>query len=117
MAINHKYYQNIILNSVEEDFNGKKLTTPKAKAKFISDRFDSEYGWRVKQIGQMGAMIDWLQGLAIDIPFYNSDILEIAKKGGSLPQNPTEKQEDKILENYWRFMANETLKIFRKYKV
>ena len=117
MATNHAYYQKIILDSVEEDYDGNQLNTPKEKVKFLSDRFNSEYGHEVKRFGQQKAMVNWLQGLAIDIPFYNSDIIEVAKKGGSLPENATEKQEDKVVENYWNFMANETLKLFRKYKV
>jgi hypothetical protein len=32
-------------------------------------------------------------------------IIELAKSMGSVDENLTEKQEDKILENYWDFMA------------
>jgi len=46
----------------------------------------------------------------------NYKILELAKKWGSLPENPIEKQEDKILNNYWAFMAFQTLKLIEKYK-
>lgn len=84
------------------------------KATFSHGRFMREYGWRVDQVGLHRAVIDWLQGLAINIPYMNVDILELAKKDGSLPKNPTEKQEDRILENYWSFMAMRLIGLWRK---
>jgi hypothetical protein len=41
--------------------------------------------------------------------FSNYDILERAKKYGSLTVDASEKDEDKLLENYWRFMANKLI--------
>ena len=78
--------------------------------------FTSEYGWRVAQVGRTTAVMDWLQGLpsSITIPFYNHEILKMAKSWGSLPVDATEKQEDKLLENYWRFMANKLCQLFAK---
>ena len=63
----------------------------------------------------MGAVTNWLQGLALNIPFYDWDILELAKSTGQ--DVTTEAKEDKILNNYWVFMANKFLKLCKKYKV
>ena len=41
----------------------------------------------------------------------NYDILELAKKFGSIPNNATEKQEYDLLENYWRFIANKLIQL------
>lgn len=115
------FYEKVILDTVDENtgsnYGVPQPHSPKEKAQFLYNRFMSEYGYRVKQVGMQTAMVDWLQGLAIDIPYTYHDIIELAKKGGSLPENATGKQEDKITENYWRFMAVQTLKLFRKYKV
>ena len=62
-------------------------------------------------------MIEWLQGLALPIAFYNSDILQLAKDWGSIPHDATEKQEYKILDNYWRFMAAKILQLIDGYRV
>lgn len=91
--------------------------TEEDKAKFLYGRFMSEYGWRVKQAGEQKALIDWLQGLALNIAFYNHDILRLAKEWGSLPDNATERDEDKILDNYWSYMAMQIIKLWNKHKV
>lgn len=113
------FYEKVIINAISTDGFDlvKQPKTTKEKLEFLKERFQSEYGYAINRIGYQDAMRDWYQGLAIDIPFYNNDIIELAKKGGSLPQNATEKQEDKIIENYWSFMARKTLGLFRKYKV
>ena len=51
-------------------------------------------------------MVEWLAGLALSMPFYNDDIIDFAIEMGSIDDNPTERQKDKIIENYFPFMAN-----------
>jgi hypothetical protein len=60
-----------------------------------------------------------LQGLPsyINIPFYYCDIIELAKKLGSLPEKSTEKQENKICTNYWNYMAAKLIQWAKKHKV
>lgn len=103
---------NIDLSSyIEQDISedGEKIAA-------LHEIFNAEYGWRVNQIGKQGAVMDWLQGLptALTIPFYNHEILELAKSWGSIPQDASEKQEDKILANYWNFMAAKLCQLFDK---
>jgi len=89
------------------------------KIQFLKDCFNSEYGWAIPRMGEQKAIHEWLQGLpsAVHIAFYNSDILKLAILWGSLPENATEKQEDKILDNYWNFMANKIGQLFHGYHV
>lgn len=90
-------------------------STEAEKATFSHARFMAEYGWHVKQVGMQKALENWLSGLALNIAFYNSDILTNAKAWGSLPDNATEKQEDRILENYWAFMAMRLMGLWSKH--
>ncbi len=48
------------------------------------------------------ALTNWLQGLALDIPFYNDDIKE------------TFGLEDKHLNNYWSYMAGTLELMFKR---
>ncbi len=120
MKLHHsKYkenYKNYILNTIQTDNDGKELDNNQDKIDYLFNRFYSEYDWSIKRNGKLKAMIDWLQGLALDIEFYNHDILELAKVMGSVNDNLTEKQEDKILLNYWNFMANIILSMEKDYK-
>lgn len=107
-----------ILNAIDSDgFDCPEPITDAEKAAFSYARFMSEYGWRVKQVGEFKAVQDWLQGLALNIAFYNCDILQLAREWGSLPENATESQEDKILANYWPYMAMRLIGLWNKHKV
>jgi len=103
------------------DLNGydMKANTPIEKIRAVEKIFYTEYGYLINRIGKLKALEEWLRGLpsVITIPFYNVEIIEIAKKWGSLKMNATEKQEDKILINYWRYMANQLLQLFNKKKL
>lgn len=93
------------------------LGTITDKIKFLRETFYAEYGWHVKQSGEQIALREWFMGLptSCTIEWRNHKILEIAKTWGSLPDDATEKQEDKILDNWFNFMAAKTGQLFRKY--
>ena len=101
-----KNYKNYILSTIEEDGEGKPLTTDKEKINYIFDRFYSEYGWNIDRVGKLKAISEWLSGLALDLEYYYSDIIKLAIKMGSIDENPSEKMQSKVCEKYWDFMAN-----------
>ena len=101
-----KNYKNYILSTIEEDSKGKPIKTDEKKIKYIFDRFYSEYGWNIERVGKQKAMAEWLSGLALDIEYYNLSIVELAVKMGSVEENPSDKMQGKIIDNYWNFMAN-----------
>ena len=101
-----KNYKNYILSTIEEDSEGKPIKTDEEKIKYIFDRFYSEYGWNIEKVGKQKAMAEWLSGLALDIEYYNLSIVELAVKMGSVEENPSDKMQGKIIDNYWNFMAN-----------
>lgn len=89
--------------------------TLEEKAAFIKATFESEYGWAIERYGFDNALREWLQGLpsSINIEFYNYKILELAVSWKSLPEDYTEKEADKILANYWQFMAAKLSQLMR----
>ena len=101
-----KNYKNYILSTIVEDGEGKPLTTDQEKINYIFDRFNSEYGWNIERVGKQKAMTEWLQGLALNIEYWNDAIVPLAIKMGSIDPNPSEKLQFKVIENYWAFMAN-----------
>ena len=101
-----KNYKKYILECVELDNDEKELKTDQEKVKYIFDRFYSEFHWNVKRIGKQKAMTEWLQGLALNIEYWNDNIVPLAIKMGSIDENPSEKLQAKVIENYWSFMAN-----------
>lgn len=80
----------------------------------------SEYGHEVdRSKNYQQTFASYLMGLpsCVSIPFNNYEILQRAVKWESLPTEYTEKQADKILENYWSFMAMQYGKAARKHGV
>jgi len=84
--------------------------TDKARVKWVADTFNRKYGdsyslrrWPNRQ----ERFAQWLQGLpsAIHIDYWNYRIIEIAKEWGSLPADATEKQEGKIIANWFNFIS------------
>ena len=113
MKLHHtKYkenYKRYILDNLHEvDWNGKTLTTDDEKIDYIFDRFYSEYYKEniALRYGKQKAMSDWLAGLALNLPYWYDEIIELAIAMGSIDDNPNEKLQDRVFYNYWEFMAN-----------
>ena len=106
-----KNYQDYILTTLTEDYDGKPFKTDEDKINYLFDRFYKEYGWLVERVGKQKAIAEWLSGLAINIAFTNYDIVELAVEMGSVDKDPTEKQKDQIVDNYFNFMAKIILKM------
>ena len=101
-----KNYKNYILNTVETGLNDEPLKTDKEKINYILDRFNKEYGFLIGRVGQQKAMSEWLSGLALNIEFYNDEIVKLAIKMGSIDEKPSEKLQATVINNYFNFMAN-----------
>ena len=111
-----KNYKNYILSTIETDNNNKPIKTDQDKIKYIFDRFNSEFGWNIERIGKHKAMTEWLQGLALNIEYWNSEIVPLAIKMGLIEENPNEKLQARVINNYWSFMANVILSFEPKEK-
>ena len=96
-----KNYKAFILSTIEDG------ETDAQKLQYILDRFDSEYGFNVTRMGKQAAMAEWLSGLALDLPFYHDEIVQLAVEMGSVDGDSlTDRLRDRITDNYWSFMAN-----------
>ena len=110
----HDLYNQYLLDGIS--FDGYDLPEPKTNKDKINQLINThgnEYGWNIQRVGPLNSLTEWLSGLpsCINIDFANYDIIERAKKYGSLAPGATEKDQDKLLDNYWRFMANKLIKL------
>lgn len=115
MKLHHtKYkdnYKRFILSTIETDINGKPIAKYIDKVDYLFKRFYSEYGFMIPRVGKQKAIAEWLSGLALDLPFYYNDIVELAIKMGSIDPNPSDALRTKVEQGYWDFMANIILEI------
>jgi len=114
MTLHHtaykKNYKQYILNCLDsEDSLINKSLTEEEKINYLFNRFYSEYGHEIRRTGKQKALSKWLSGLAINIPFYYEDIIDLAIEMGSIDPNPSEQLAQRVCENYWSFMANAIL--------
>ena len=97
-----------------------KCETREEKISFLKGRFFSEYGWNIKQVGEQRALINWLQGLALDVEFYNVQIIELMDSWGLVKHTAkgdiSEKSYDKALAEYWNRLSMAILMLFKEIK-
>jgi hypothetical protein len=105
-----------ILDGIDGAGYDVELNSDKDKINFVIDCLNAEYGWKVTRDGQFSALVDWLMGLpsAVSMAYSYHDIIKLAKEQGSLSQYATEKEEDTICDNYWRYMAMRILELHKK---
>ena len=115
MKLHHtKYkenYKRFILSTIETNINDKPISKYIDKVDYLFKRFYSEYGFMIPRVGKQKAVSEWLSGLALDLPFYHNDIVELAIKMGSINPNPSDTIRNKVEQGYWDFMANIILEI------
>jgi len=111
-----KNYKKYILDTIETGLNDEPLKTDQEKIEYLFKRFNSEYGFMIERVGKQKAIAEWLSGLALDIEYYYDDIVKLAIKMGSIDENPSDKLQARVKENYWNFMANVILSFEPKEK-
>lgn len=97
-------------------------TTDRERLQFMFNCFKSEsyFPENITRYGSaQNVMKEWFMGLpsAINVDFENYRIIEIAKEWGSIPEDATDLQVYKILENWFNFIAAKTLKLCKKNKI
>jgi len=107
-------YKQYILDGIEDDGWGNPLTDRREKIAHIIDRFHNEYGHEIPRQGKPKALAEWLSGIALPIATYNDEIIDLAVEMGSIDENPNDKLIDRVLENYYPFMANMILEMERE---
>jgi hypothetical protein len=112
-----------ILEAIDPAVYGVSAETPAEKLKFLADTLKKEafYPANIKRFrGNTAAIIaDHFQGLPsyFNIAFSYYDILQLAYTWGTLDQDASEAKQDRILKNYWNFMANKTLQLMKRHGV
>lgn len=107
----------ILANVDSSGYDDIKRDTIEQKIVFLHSTFLKEMQWQVDRDGLQTTVKAWLSGLptAVTLPFMNHVILDLAVTWGSLPANYSEKQADKIIDNYFHFMAAKTVQLFQGY--
>ena len=89
-----KELKEVILNSIYDFESDTRIE----KIKYLKQRFESEKGWQIDRDGFYIAAKDWFQGLAINVTFYNHEIVKMIYPDF---EALTDGQFFKLVESYW----------------
>ena len=111
-----------ILTAISGEGYNITLSNDVEKLQFLANCFKGEYCFadNLKRYGSyQNCLANWFAGLpsSFNIDYENYKIIEIAKIWESLPENCTAKQENKILSNWFNFIAAKVLQLMAKNKV
>ena len=112
--------QNYLIDAVYTEDHKTEATTDAEKIAFVMACYDSEFNHKYNQArhpNEQTRFANWLAGLpsVLDIPFYNDDIVNLAKRLQEVDTYPNEKNTTKnIIDNYFNFMAYHILKLNNK---
>ena len=112
--------QNYLIDAINTDDHKTEATTHAEKIAFVIACYESEFNheWnQARHPNEQTRFAHWLAGLpsVLDIPFYNDDVINLAKRLQEVDTYPNEKNTTKnIVENYFNFMAYHILKLNSK---
>ncbi len=123
----HPFFQYLVDNLKESsdillEYGENVEDTIEARLAWTLARFNAEYCYKENLIrygNTVNVFREWLMGLpsAFSVDFENYRILEIAKKWGSLKENASEKEEDKVIDNWFNFTAVKFFQLCKKHGV
>lgn len=105
-----------ILDCIDLECYGEAAETAQEAAQkvvsFIMNEADHPFN-RKKLVSDQAIIADHIMGLPsyLNLAFSNYDILQLAIKWGSIPEKFTDKQSQKITDNYPMFIANKLMQI------
>jgi hypothetical protein len=111
-----------ILDAINTENYEVVANTDKEKLQFLADTFKKEYVFpdNLKRYGSyQNVMREWIMGLpsAFNIDFENYRIIQIAKEWNMLDDNATERQEDKLIDGWFNFIAYKTMCLLNKHNI
>lgn len=108
--LNKVVYQ-YILDSIDGDVYDQEFESAREKVLFVYSCFKSQHWFdnNIKKFrgNEVNGFADWLQGLpsVINIDFQNHEIILLGVKWGSIPQHCPEWKKDRLIENWFNFIA------------
>lgn len=100
--------ENYILDSIDSSgYDDLPRPFVEDKLRFLKETFYSEYGWHIKQVGELEALRQWLMGLpsSCNIEWRNNEILLLGQQWGFLAEKYTRNQEYDWLDRWFMMIA------------
>lgn len=105
-----------LLESIDiEDKKGNLIENPTIQARidYASSRFNNEMSGTITRSGNQQAIESWLRGLAINVDFYNNDIIKMYEGWGAINKDLTDDEHTALIDSYWHSLAFNLSALFR----
>lgn len=96
--------------------------TTEQKINEVLNKFNVEYNHeynkkRYKNLQDRFA--EWLKGApsALEVDYWTDNIVQLAINWGSIPENATESQKNKIVSNFYNFISCKFFQLCKQYKI
>lgn len=106
------------LTTALADVDATEPQTTAQVAAYSKDYFErvSNHAYNLRQYpNTQERLANWLQGLPFHLPFSWEDIIDLAVRLGTLEPDAPEKKQDRVVDNYYRFMSYHILKFWERH--
>jgi len=80
--------------------------------------FKDQFGWKIKQIGEYNAFIEWLRGLPMSFVYsYYDERMTIQKWFNQSNEEASKYSDEQVDKLYWNLLAREFFALVKKFNV
>lgn len=120
-STNNKAYRARVRSYLAEatEVDGNDQATEQERLNHLVERLKAEVGWMIKGdgSGRYEAAIHWLQGLAINVEYLNSEIPStVLKLHGLEGETLTDALSERLINGWWRHLADNVVRLMANHE-
>ena len=101
-----------------EEYEIENYTDTASALNCVYAEFKNQFGWKIKQIGEYNAFIEWLKELPMQFDYYYFNMRERIKYWFNQSNEEASKYSDEQVDKlYWNLLAREFFALVKKFKV
>lgn len=101
-----------------EEYGIENYTDTASALNCVYAEFKHQFDWKIKQIGEYNAFIEWLKGLPMQFDYYYFDMRERIKYWFNQSDEEASKYSDEQVDKlYWNLLAREFFALVKKFNV
>ena len=101
-----------------EEYEIENYTDTASALNCVYAEFKNQFGWKIKQIGEYNAFIEWLKELPMQFDYYYFNMRERIKYWFNQSNEEASKYSDEQVDKlYWNLLAREFFALVKKFNV
>ena len=101
-----------------EEYEIENYTDTASALNCVYAEFKNQFDWKIKQIGEYNAFIEWLRGLPMSFVYsYYDERMTIQKWFNQSDEEASKYSDDQVDKLYWNLLAREFFALVKKFNV